>query len=318
MAGRIIYRILAALCNGKAKVAVRSVGDEDGWEAWRILSQTYRPNVEDRHVAMLDGLLNPDWKDVPPKDFWEEFLKWEHAVTDYEQQSGDQMADRRYAPEQVADKIRSLDIGKDYRRLREKLQYWLVRLVRYDHAGLPLGQEEPPQHRLQDEPRPVHQPADPMDLFTAFGKGKGKGKQKGKGKSKGKPFTGTCYLCGRQGHRGMECPWAMRTAPAGDEAEEEVSEDYWGPQCWTCWGYGHRAAHCGNNRVPVSYVDFGGDDEAVRGTLGRHLSAVYQGVPQEVCAENPAGEDEDPSDEEFGDGPSKKELGSVRRRILEI
>ena len=68
-----------------------------------------------------------------------------------------------------------------------------------------------------------------------------------------------------------------------------------------CWGYGHRVAHCGNNRNPVTYLDFGGDYEAMKATLGRHLSAVYQRRPQEGWAENPAGDDEDPSDEESGE-----------------
>lgn len=170
---------------------------------------------------------------------------WEHAVTEYEQQSGDQMADttriavvQRHAPEQVADQIRSLDIGKDYKRLRDKLQRWLVRLIRYDYAGLPLGQEEPPQQQRQEEPPQLARPpASPMDLSIVYAKGKGKGKQKSKGKdpNKGKVFKGTCYFCGWQGHSGMECPWGWRAAPPGDQAEEEVSDEvYWGPQRWMC------------------------------------------------------------------------------------
>ncbi len=58
--------------------------------------------------------------------------------------------------------------------------------------------------------------------------GKGKGKSKGegggeaeKGKGKGKGYQGTCWRCGRVGHKAVEC---RQVGAVDEEADEEDRE----------------------------------------------------------------------------------------------
>ena len=54
--------------------------------------------------------------------------------------------------------------------------------------------------------------------------GKGKGAQKGAAKGGGKgAFKGTCFACGKMGHRASEC--RTRQANAVEEEETEENED---------------------------------------------------------------------------------------------
>ena len=64
---------------------------------------------------------------------------------------------------------------------------------------------------------------------TEKGKGKGKGKTEQKGKGKGKGYQGTCWNCGKVGHKSAECTnwdsWSSTSRSSSTVNEVEETED---------------------------------------------------------------------------------------------
>ena len=68
-----------------------------------------------------------------------------------------------------------------------------------------------------------------QDKGKGHGKGKGKGPDKGKGKgAPGKGYQGTCWNCGKVGHKSAECWVDTRSTAAVSEAD---AEEYDGEAC---------------------------------------------------------------------------------------
>ena len=56
------------------------------------------------------------------------------------------------------------------------------------------------------------------------GKGKGKGNSAEKGKGEGKGYQGTCWNCGKVGHKASEC-WERASAAAVEEVDDNEGDD---------------------------------------------------------------------------------------------
>ena len=105
-----------------AKTITRSVDDFNGWEAYRRIHKYYIPDVGDRHVSVLQGLLNPSyWAKVPVQRFWAAFMQWENAVAKYERDARDMVTPvtrvavvKKHAPAEVRSALCLADVGKDY------------------------------------------------------------------------------------------------------------------------------------------------------------------------------------------------------------
>eukprot|EP00931_Biecheleriopsis_adriatica_P111794 TRINITY_DN8625_c0_g1_i1.p1 TRINITY_DN8625_c0_g1~~TRINITY_DN8625_c0_g1_i1.p1 ORF type:complete len:548 (+),score=108.98 TRINITY_DN8625_c0_g1_i1:38-1681(+) len=233
--GVLLYQMMSGLCKGTAKTIVRSVPDCNGWEAIRRVYCYYVPDVGDRHISVLQGLLSPtQWRSVPLHRFWTMFLQWEHDVEQYEHDAQDSITSatrvavvKKFAPRKLVAKLQLSDIGKDYVKCRDKLQQCLGSVIKYDASGVPCEDEEEEDSGS---------PASPMEVDCAE-KGKGKKGKKGKksratssaGQSQSTPYS--CFRCGRSGHFASSCtePWAP--------GESAVTCDF-------CEQFGHRQKQC--------------------------------------------------------------------------
>ena len=236
--GTVIYQVLRKLCHGDAKATVRQVQDSNGWEAWRLLHQQFVPDTGDRHISVLQGLLNPsNWSDTPLHKFWAVYTQWKHDVAQYEHDAQDQVTGatrvavvKKFAPQPVRQALYLADVGKDFAKLNDKMRCVVDSLISYDASGVPIPDEE----REDDASAPME--------VGALGKGKGTGKSKfgGKGKPSAWPAarptdapSGSflCFRCNQPGHRAAECTQPL--APGQDAG-----------RCDFCEQYGHRQKNC--------------------------------------------------------------------------
>ena len=86
-----IYAMLARLCRGPALTIVMTCPEGNGLEAWRELTFEYEPKGPSRFRGMLQAILSPKFGDGT--DLHGSLEAWDHAVQEYEQQSGERLGD---------------------------------------------------------------------------------------------------------------------------------------------------------------------------------------------------------------------------------
>ena len=234
--GIVLYQLLRSLCKGTAKTMVRGITDSNSWEAIRVLYRYYVPDVGDRHVSVLQGLLNPThWHEMPLHRFWASFVQWENDIVQYEHAAQDVVTSatriavvKKHVPEELKTPLQLADIGKDFVKCKDKLQSLVSSLISYDAAGVPVPRDE-----LDDDPTPMEADA------LVKGKGKGKGKAKRKPAAQQQtlpqapawPSNNNCFRCNQPGHRAAECT-------------EPLATDSYPGRCDFCEQYGHRQRQC--------------------------------------------------------------------------
>ena len=194
--GRFLYGLLVGLCSGRALGIIRLVPEGHGLEAWRKLVLEYEPRLATRHCAMLTAVLTPSWSEGAP--FLEQLVAWERQVSQYEEASGEQVADSvkcavitSKAPAMIRQflQLSPVDYTEDYAQLREALHRYIVRGRHYAGTGAAMI-------------------GDAMDIgmvSAAFrSKGKGKGKGTGSSQPEGAGRGSGCWSCGGP-HRQSEC-----------------------------------------------------------------------------------------------------------------
>ena len=139
---KFLQALLIQLCSGRALQMMKMVEPPNGWVAWRRLCREYEPPSHGRWVAMLVGLLSPEWSSTTP--FWDQLLQWEAALMKYEAQSNVKVPDEircaviaKHAPQKVKDYIRNcpLDLLSSYALLKETLHQYIVRGRSYSSSG---------------------------------------------------------------------------------------------------------------------------------------------------------------------------------------
>jgi len=107
---RLLYQLLVAGCNGKARCMIRLIPQGCGYLAWKALLHEFEPSASSRHISLLLGVLSPDWTGG---EFEECLMKWEREVADYELCSASVVPDNfktaillRHAPEEIRRMLR--------------------------------------------------------------------------------------------------------------------------------------------------------------------------------------------------------------------
>eukprot|EP00959_Pyramimonas_sp_CCMP1952_P105580 2207410-Pyramimonas_sp.AAC.1 len=84
--GRQLYAVLAQLCEGEALDLVQTTKDNDGFEAWRVMSRRFDPRGAGRRRNILGALIQPGAVDV--KELNSHIAKWEERLRVYERRAG--------------------------------------------------------------------------------------------------------------------------------------------------------------------------------------------------------------------------------------
>ena len=81
---------LAQLVEGPPGLILRSMPEDNGFEAWRLLTQRYKSNQGMKALGQLRNILNPSF---PEANFEDAFLQWEAEVEKYERTFAAQVQD---------------------------------------------------------------------------------------------------------------------------------------------------------------------------------------------------------------------------------
>jgi hypothetical protein len=252
-----LYDILCQNCTGEAMSLVKSVEDMEGFRAWQILYNKYNPKTMARGVRMLIEIVSPPkLKDLT--EIETAIQKWENKLTNMRSQFGDGFSERmkiaiftNMLPATIQDYIYSIvEDASLYDVIKEKVRSMVSNKVAMGTGPAPMdigGLQEPwggEEWHEDGEYYDVGAVTPDTKCYRCQGyghfsrdcatkavekgkgkghekgKGKGQGQEKGKGKGKGKSFPGTCWTCGKDGHRAHDCK--MKVQSVDDEAEEET------------------------------------------------------------------------------------------------
>ena len=90
---RDLHHILINICRGSAATVVRQqgvVGDNNGFETFRVLHQRFSIPIGTRSIGYLTTLLKPK---IEEQTFEENFLQWEYDVARYKLDNGQALPD---------------------------------------------------------------------------------------------------------------------------------------------------------------------------------------------------------------------------------
>ncbi len=191
------------------------VSPQAGLESMRRLNQRYDPVGPLSSKLILQKLMST--KPVGSTELRSSLEQTEKSFLEYEQRSGNALPEdmQLVVVEQLLSDPIKTHVALNSERLGT-LAALRTEILKY-------------ADRISQE-RTIGGGASPMEVDALTWKGKGKGKGKGKyetaqpkgkkgdeGKGKGKKaerFEGTCYNCGKQGHRSTECWAAKPSTPA--------------------------------------------------------------------------------------------------------
>ena len=251
-----IYDLLCQYCGGEALAVIRAVDDCKGFYAWKKLCEKYRPRTLARQVQLLQAVLNPI-KITDARDMEAKYVLWLQRMREEQTQYGSLALTDRAKLAILTSMVPKWAQEYIYMHVEES---WTVEVVwekiraisanRVDQGGpVPMDVGE------------IH--ADGEGSWTAdvdainkntkcykcggFGhiaaqcKNQGKGGEKGKGKggrgyggeggpgngkAKGKGYQGTCWECGKVGHKAAECQQRrMAGAVEGQEGCGDGQDD---------------------------------------------------------------------------------------------
>ena len=81
-----VYFSLVMLTIGKAATIVRTVRDNSGYEAYRLLRQRFEPEIYGKHLTSLTQILKFGFGSNP-SEFLDKLIEWEGLIDKYEQET---------------------------------------------------------------------------------------------------------------------------------------------------------------------------------------------------------------------------------------
>ena len=261
-----IFDLLCQAVSGEALQLVRAVEDMEGLEAWAKIVRKYNPRSMARAVRLVGQVTNPP-KIVDLAKVESELDKWEELVRTMKKDFKEEFSDTvkvgivtTMMPQSVQEFVyQSIGSSVKYDDMVEKIRALVSNKVamsaRVGPTPMDVG-EVCDEDSGDDEIGAVSMNTQchacggwghfRRDCPTAAAKGTGKGKGKSpesgkggqpswmkgggkgaKGGTKGGGFKGACFLCGKTGHRAVECRSRQANAVDEDEpwAEDEQQEE---------------------------------------------------------------------------------------------
>ena len=257
MIGRQLYTVLAQLMDGEALDLVQSTKDNDGFEAWRVVSRRFDPQGAGRRRNILGVLIQPGAVDAPQLN--SHIAKWEERLRVYERRAGQPMQEDIKAQVLVSMTKGALkdhltlnaNKMKTYLSVREEIQSYLESKVNDMASPMDVGSLGQKDITCNNCGKKGHKKIDcwapgggahkssqhPKGSGKSSGKSGGKGDGKGgKGKSKGK----------EKFKDKPPPPYPSWPRPGGhpDKQQQQGFQGY----CSLCWGWGHKRQDCPTSR----------------------------------------------------------------------
>ena len=263
-----LFQILVLKTDGEAKLLVKSVPSEDGVRAWQMLHKHYHRKTFAKAIRDHREVMYPK----PIRELAEVvkgIMEWEERATRLETSYGAMPKMLKIAAlvEMLPSEIRDMvmmqpDEHQEYSQLRQKIFSWTANKIPLNSGPTPMDVGAASYHcgncteeegeygigaingscyRCGGWGHAARECATPAKGKGAPEKGKGKGKSKGKGsadadkpKGKGKGgYQGTCWKCGKVGHKSAEC---RQVGAVDEEADEEEGDGE--VQVGTVWHVG--------------------------------------------------------------------------------
>ena len=249
---RQLYAVLAQLCEGEALDLVQSTSNNDGFEAWRVISRRFDPQGAGRRRNVMAGLIQPGSFDTG--QLHSAIAKWEERVRVYERRAGHSLQDDVKASvlvemtkgalkDHLLLNAKSL---KTYIQVREEIQCYLESKFNSEPVPMDVGplsrtRSSAGQQNCNNCGAPGHWKRDCWKpgggAYNQNKGGKGKGKDY-KGKDKGKYGGGKGDAHGKG--KGKDYKGGGRGRGAGAGKGQEAFNGY----CSLCWAWGHKRANC--------------------------------------------------------------------------
>ena len=244
-----LYSLLTGLMKQRPLRLVRGVSNQNGLEAWRILTKDLQPRTRQRSLALVQALNKVQFDAT--KSVTEQLPQYDLMVREYERSSQTTYPDDLKIASVVAALPPNLRVhiqmalqdDTTFEDLRQRIELYEQVSQRWmSEGGLQLSVR--PMAEVEDKGGPMEVDA----VWSKDGgrkggkkggkKGKDKGKQKGKGswskdggkKGKGgKPSVkgdgkkgkgmGTCHNCGKPGHYAKDC-WSKKVRRVEEEGQD--------------------------------------------------------------------------------------------------
>ena len=287
---RDLHYILINICSGSAATVVRQqgvVGDNNGFETFRVLHQRFSLPVGTRSIGYLTTWLKPKFEE---QSFEENFLQWEYDVARYELDNGQALPDTVKIAILLNETKGALQQHLQ-RRAGQVTTYAAMRsiVVEYNRATTTLSKLKMMHHPSTNN----YDGPQPMDIGMTWkgykGKGKGyKGKSQGKmigkgkdtgkgygggygqiGKGKGKDYNGgkdnnkgkgkgpVCYKCNRTGHFARDCRMPIYQIQQQDDDNHDATYDWYNgnyDNSWHSYNF-HDQQQVNNTNSQLAIVD---------------------------------------------------------------
>ena len=200
------------LTTGKAATIVRTVRDNNGYEAYRLLRQRFEPENYGKHLTSLTQILKFDFGSNL-SEFLDKLIEWEGLIDKYERETLETFSKNLLCAivvEKTPEAIRMhllVQCGEkpDWLKLRQTVHDYCCAVI----PG-PTAMDVGAITKGRGKGKSKHK-------YESHGDGgKGKKVKKGKeaknsGKSKGHDhFDGHCLFCGIRGHQQKDCWFRKR------------------------------------------------------------------------------------------------------------
>ena len=237
--GQELYDFLLLRTTGEAQRIVKIVQDNNGWEAWRLMHESYEPRSAcSKAVLRSEIAAMVQHKAKKPHDLKDLLSRLEEKIKKWEEYAG-----KKFDPEEAKGYLMTM-LDDETRKYMVKFSSDEVSYIEYkaklnEYILLSSNKMDIDRISPQAQPEMDHDNHQEEHFHEGLGiDAMGWKGSKGKGKGKGKAEDRECYQCGKKGHIKANCPEGPGKGAQGfHQPGKGWGKDSWGKNSWSQpWG----------------------------------------------------------------------------------